>query len=308
MSTRKKGFTLVELLVVIAIIALLAALLLPALAKVRELSRRSKCGKLANQLATAQNTFATTTNQGGKVEAFIRGVESFTDTTAGMATGGVGTQDASRAFIYMSKKNMLDSLAALACPSDPFVAVLDGTGAALATTDQDLHGKPVENTTLGTSSNYCSPASPAATEAGHTFFSYSMQAASQKFLTATVGPKMNSKIPLFSERNPYDDMEVADAGGATVTTGSVEGNPWAHNREGATITFNDGHNTFAPDVSNVEMNVGEAAGSQGGYDMLYDDTKGVSKTLNAAGTAIGLTSATGNKNPATTNFGANMVD
>jgi prepilin-type N-terminal cleavage/methylation domain-containing protein len=54
----KRAFTLVELLVVIAIIAVLMAILLPAMSGVRELGRRIQCGTNLRGIATGTSMFA----------------------------------------------------------------------------------------------------------------------------------------------------------------------------------------------------------------------------------------------------------
>jgi prepilin-type N-terminal cleavage/methylation domain-containing protein/prepilin-type processing-associated H-X9-DG protein len=117
------GFTLVELLVVVAILAVLAALLLPALAGAREKSRQGACVSNLRQIGLAARLYMD--DHEGSLFHHHEGwvlddgtqVDSLPSSLGGVAGGGMGNSQAEKPWIIIFQPYLRSRQVGF-CPSD----------------------------------------------------------------------------------------------------------------------------------------------------------------------------------------------
>jgi len=238
---RKKGFTLVELLVVIAIIALLMGILMPALARVRQIAFRMVCGTNLSGLGKAMLIYSNDYEDeypraGGRNSTWAFQIPGWMAdnryTAYGLQADGSGGNATITASFYLLVKYAEVTPKSFICKGDSGTTEFkpaDYNAGQMELIDLWDFGPP------GETNQHCS-------------YSYHMPYGLYA-LTSSSEPGM----AVAADRNPWIDSPGAEAKSADilasyVPTGGKEivnqGNAITHQEDGQNVLFMDNHVSF----------------------------------------------------------------
>jgi prepilin-type N-terminal cleavage/methylation domain-containing protein len=260
---KKKGFTLVELLVVIAIIALLMGILMPALARVRQIAYRMICGTHLKGIGSSMMIYANdnkeeypiagTTGSVWSVNGKIEKFDAINDSTDPAFTVGEATITSC---LFMLVKNYDVTASMFNCKGDTGIKEfkLSDTGSTV----REL--ALVWDFGMGNGTTYPKPGQ------------YNSYAYHNPYKNASVSTPGDAAFPInavsppgspvCADRNPYLDKNAyhgyldASASGTSeiaatwdstkseYTDRDKTGNCSAHQREGQNVLYNDNHANF----------------------------------------------------------------
>jgi len=244
---RRKGFTLVELLVVIAIIALLMGILMPALARVRQLAFRMTCGTNLSGIGKAMllysNDYQDELPRAGGRNTTWGAVPNWAGASRyqayGLAADGTGGTATISSCFYLLVKYTEVTPKSFICKGDAGTTefkLSDLTGAAVGSTFELIDawdfGGPYPESTKHCSYSYHIPfglyALTVSSEPG-----FAVAADRNPFLTspaAAAAPIANFKPDLDAYKGTADQAKA--------------GNAIAHQLDGQNVMFLDTHVSF----------------------------------------------------------------
>ena len=261
---KRKGFTLVELLVVIAIIALLMGILMPALAKVRQIAYRMVCGANMSGIGKAMLAYANENGENypvsglpGKTTWATQGsIPNWFELQAGRAFGRQ-TGSTITSCLYLLVRTQEGTTKQFVCKGDigtKIFTLKDGVTAC----------------TVGTELQNCWDFGSKNKPGQYSSYAYNMPF--YHMATEGVPPRSfpvtsssNSGCPILADRNPYNDKnadayidgrlpgespptwEIGDPAAGIPDHYSDQyktGNSACHQREGQNVLFNDSRVNF----------------------------------------------------------------
>ena len=249
---KRKGFTLVELLVVIAIIALLMGILMPALARVRQLAFRMTCGTNLSGIGKAMLIYANDYSDelpraGGRNctwgvvqwDALSRQLAYKITSTDG--TGGVGNISGS---FYLLIKYAEVTPKSFMCKGDTGVTEFSLTGTNVSAAITDL----TQAWDFGVA-----PATHCSYTYHHPFSTFALTTSSEPGFPVAAdrnpwldAPSITAKQSFTStDATPRVFMGYVTTGTGSRTEDQTWGNSTVHQEDGQNVMFLDGHVEFA---------------------------------------------------------------
>jgi len=256
---RRKGFTLIELLVVIAIIAMLLAILMPALSKVKKIAQRVVCGTNLKGLGTAQTVYANDYEDQYAVQnvtLWDTATGGF-DNTAKPFPSPTGTVGAS---LYLLVREADVSPKSFVCPAGGQTAYEGQNRNALDITELWDFGVWVDNTPTATPDTGMSSAHG---PKNHVSYAYQMPYGTSggKSRFAADGSR-GASFATMADKNPWFDPKL---GGPPASAADWQdkvrqifdywarnaerwqinvANSYPHGRDGQNVQYGDGHCNF----------------------------------------------------------------